>query len=226
MNFSHIDAYLTLLDNYPHLADNSDGQLEIITDKDTLYQQQELLYKAADQSSRPREWYDIGIVAQDQWVLVLRDLVRFPNGACGGYLRKINRISQLELSGKDVVVLTEVDGKLLLMKHFRHDDRKWHWECPRGYGEPNLSPVENALKEIAEETGLTVLDIRQLNPESEQMSYFFARCTGSCINTDGTEAISEYILADISKIREMLHSGQLDDPYTIRAIVLSGQIPV
>ena len=216
-----IDAYLTLLEEYPHLADNSDGQLEIITDREILYTEQERLYKMADEKSRPRTWYDLGLVAQDQWALVLRDLVRFPNGTYGGYLRKINRNSQLELSGKDVTVLITIDDKFLLMKHYRHDDRAWHWECPRGFGERGISPSENALKEVSEETGLTVLELKQINPENEQMAYFSAKCSGNCINTDGTEAIDQYLLADAEMVRDMILKGEIDDPYTIRALVLN-----
>lgn len=216
-----IDAYLALLQKYPHLLNNADGQLEIIADREALYEKQDQLYMEADQSGLPRAWYDLGIVAQDQWVLVLRDLVRFPDGTYGRYLRKINRNSQLELSGKDVVVLLTVDGSILLMKHYRHDDRHWHWECPRGFGEAGLSAAENALKEIAEETGLSVIELHQLNNDNEPMIYFSAKCTGNCLNTDGTEAIGEYLLADDARLNEMLLNGQLDDLYTIRAVVLA-----
>ncbi|MBE6948666.1 MAG: NUDIX hydrolase [Ruminococcaceae bacterium] len=216
-----INAYLALLEKYPHLTNNSDGELEIITDRELLYREQERLYRTADEKGRPRTWYDLGIVAQDQWTLVLRDLVRFPNGTCGGYLRKINRNSQLELSGKDVSVLVTIDGKVLLMKHFRHDDRAWHWECPRGFGEAGLSPEENALKEISEETGLTVLELTRINPENEQMAFFCAKCSGSCTNTDGTEVITEFVLADLDEVAEMIVRGKIDDPYTIRSLVLA-----
>lgn len=216
-----IDAYLELLEKHPHLADNSDGQLEIVTDRDTLYNEQEKLYAKADAKGLPHTWYDLGIVSQDQWTLVLRDLVRFPNNTYGGYLRKLNRNSQLERKGNDVTVLIAVDDKLLLMKHFRHDDRAWHWECPRGFGEYGLTPAENALKEVSEETGLTVLELHQINPENECMSYFIAKCSGDAVNSDETETITEYRIADSQKVKEMLKSGEIDDPYTIRAIVLA-----
>lgn len=216
-----IDAYLELLKKYPHLADNSDGQLEIVTDRDTLYSEQEKLYEKADANGIPRTWYDLGIVSQDQWTLVLRDLVRFPNNTCGGYLRKLNRNSQLERKGNDVTVLVTVQDKILLMKHFRHDDRAWHWECPRGFGEYGLTPSENALKEVSEETGLNVLELHHISPKNESMSYFIAKCSGTAVNSDETETINEYLLADSKKVKEMLKDGEIDDPYTTRAIVLA-----
>ena len=175
----------------------------------------------ADAKSQPREWYDLGIVAQDAWVVVLRDLVRFPSGACGGYIRTLNRRSQVEQSGKDVVVLVSVDDKYLLMKHFRHDDRQWHWECPRGFGEAGLTPAENAEKEVMEETGLQLLELRQLNSEHENIAYFHARCAGSAENHDDDEAIEKFVLADSSSVDRMLADGRISDPYTLRALVLS-----
>lgn len=217
--FDRIEKYLLLIKKYPHII-NGLNELEIITDKDTLYREQENLYCAADIKNQPRDWYDLGIVAQDAWVVVIRDLVRFPNGKYGGYIRILNRRSQLEQSGKDVVVLVKIDSKFLLMKHFRHDDRLWHWECPRGYGEQNLSPRENALKEIQEETGLTVNSIQQLDDNNERVAYFVVDCSGDVCNSDKYENISETILVDIDEFKNMIADCKIDDMYTLRAFIL------
>ena len=102
LNVQHrIDQYLQFMTQYPHLADNSQSQLPVITDRELLLREQQRLYQMADEKLRPREWYDLGIVAQDAWVVVLRDLVRFPNGSYGGYIRTLNRRSQVDRSGKD-----------------------------------------------------------------------------------------------------------------------------
>lgn len=222
MNPHHkIDRYLQLLKKYPHLADNSQAQLPIIIDREVLLREQEQLYQTADKKGHPRVWYELGIVAQDAWVLVLRDLVQFPNGTFGGYIRLLNRCSQVERSGKDVVILVTVEGKYLLQKHFRHDDRSWHWECPRGFGEANLRLVENASKEVQEETGLQILELQQLNSEREDIAYFEAKCTGVPQNEDMQETIEKYLLADVQLVNRMLADGRISDPYTVRAITLS-----
>ena len=216
-----IDAYLELVSQYPHLIQDPEHQLPVVTDKNTLLEQQEILYRNADSKGHARIWYDLGIVAQDRWVVVLRDLVRFPNGTYGGYIRTLNRRSQIERSGKDVVVLVTIDGKVLLMKHFRHDDRQWHWECPRGFGEAGLSPAENACKEVREETGLEILELRQLNGNDEQIAYFHAACRGKAVNSDDQESIGAFTLADTDTLHQMLRNGQVSDPYTVRAIMLT-----
>lgn len=216
-----IDAYLRLIACYPHLTHDPDHQLPIVTDRATLLEQQELLYRKADASGKARIWFDLGIVAQDPWVVVLRDLVQFPNGSYGGYIRTLNRKSQIERSGKDVVVLVTIGGKVLLMKHFRHDDRQWHWECPRGFGEAGLSPAENARKEVQEETGLEILNLRQINGEGESIAYFHAECRGNAQNHDQQESIAGYVLADEAMLKQMLANGQVSDPYTVRALILA-----
>ena len=216
-----IDAYLDLIRAYPHLIHDPDHQLPVVTDKDILLEQQEILYRNADSKGRPRVWYDLGIVAQDAWVVVLRDLVQFPNGTYGGYTRLLNRRSQIERSGKDVVVLVTVEDKVLLMKHFRHDDRRWHWECPRGFGEAGLSPDENARKEVREETNLDILELQQLNGSGEQIAYFRALCRGTAENHDCLESIDSYLLVDSDALKQMLVNGQVSDPYTVRAIMLA-----
>lgn len=216
-----IDAYLELIAQYPHLVQDPEHQLPVVTDKATLLEQQEQLYSNADAKGKARIWYDLGIVAQDPWVVVLRDLVRFPNGSYGGYIRTLNRRSQIERSGKDVVVLVTIEGQVLLMKHFRHDDRQWHWECPRGFGEAGLSPAQNAEKEVQEETGLEILNLQQLNGNDEQIAYFRAECRGTAKNTDDQESIDSYILASPDTVKQMLVNGQVSDPYTVRAIMLA-----
>lgn len=216
-----IDAYLELIAQNPHLIEDPEHQLPVITDRETLQKQQQILYEKADASGKARIWFDLGIVAQDPWIVVLRDLVQFPNGTFGGYIRTLNRRSQIERSGKDVVVLVTIDSKVLLMKHFRHDDRQWHWECPRGFGEAGLSPAENARKEVCEETGLEIVNIKQLNGNDEQIAYFHAECRGEAHNSDGLESIASYILADSETMKQMLVNGQVSDPYTVRAVMLA-----
>ncbi len=215
------DDYLALARKYPEVFNNSDGELRIILDEEKLAEEQKRLYELADSKNHPRYWYDLGIVAEDAWVVVLRDLVQFPNGKYGGYIRTINRKSQLEHSGKDVVILITLNNKFLLMKHFRHEDRMWHWECPRGFGEQGLSAKENAIKEVQEETGLKILSIEQLDNNNERVAYFYAKCTGDILNSDESESILDVLLVDKLELKKMIANCEIDDMYTLRAFILA-----
>lgn len=216
-----IEKYIRLIDKYPYIFSNDYGALTIVTDTVELYKGQEELYRIADAKNHPREWYDIGVIAEDNWVVVLRDLVSLPNGKYCGYIRSLNRRSQVERSGKDVVILVKVDDRFLLINHFRHDDRTWHWECPRGFGEAGLSPLENAIKEVTEETGIQVNQICQLNDETDRVSYFIAECSGDIFNSDENELISDIKLVSKSEFESMIASCRINDMYTLRAFVLA-----
>ena len=218
---TRIEKYISFIDKYPHVFNNDSSELMIVTDADELYKGQEELYRMADAKDRPREWYDIGVIAEDNWVVVLRDLIKLSSGQYCGYIRSINRRSQLEQSGKDVVILVCVDDAFLLVNHFRHEDRTWHWECPRGFGEAGLSPVENAIKELTEETGLFVNRILQLDDNTDRVAYFLAHCSGSIVRPDEREIISETKLVFKSEFESMIMNCKINDLYTLRAFMLA-----
>jgi len=217
-----IDEYLAFAEKHPHLFDNSAAELPIVLEREVLLAEQEKLYRRADERKEPHEYYDIGIVAQDPWCVVLRDLVKFDNGTCGGYIRHMNRKSEVENRGsRDVVILVKVDGKFLFLKHFRHDDRKYHLECPRGFGEEGLTGEENARKEVMEETGLTIDRLVLLNSAAEPVSYFYAECSGEIRCGDRGEGIESFRLYTAEETKELIVEGGINDSFTTRAYTLS-----
>lgn len=218
---SRIGYYLDFAVKYPHVFDNSLGQLEILLDKDMIISKQKELYKMAEKKKQPLHWYDIGIVSEDAWTVVIRDLVRFPDGSYGGYIRLLNRKSGLERKGKDVVILVQNNNRLLIMHHFRHEDRSYHWECPRGFGEDGLTAAENARKEVGEETGFSVDELIQLNSNNESVSYFFAKCSGAYKQMDKGESISKIQYVTDKQFSDMIADSVIDDFYTIRAYTLA-----
>ena len=54
-----------------------------------------------------------------------------------------------------VCILPELDGKIGLMKGYRHQLGREVWQAPAGFVEENEAPVETALRELKEETTLT-----------------------------------------------------------------------
>ena len=219
-NNAKIEKYLTLIKQYPDIVQNIPNGLQIITDPSILYREQDNLYSYAKTTAKPLQWYDIGLIAEDAWMVVLRDLVQFSNGEYGGYTRVLNRASQLECNGKDVVIMIRKEGKYYLHQHFRHEDRKWHWECPRGFGENGLSAEGIARNEIQEETGLKINSIYQLNNNSERVVYFIADCSGTVICHDIMESINKCIWVDKTTLQLMIAKSEIDDMYTARAYAI------
>jgi len=225
MDKERVIRYFSYITRYPHLFENADEEtgVQIILDQDVFIEQQEQLWEKAKKNGEPEFWYDLGVVAEDKWVVVLRDLVRFPNGTLGGYIRTLNRVSQVERRGTDVVILPLYCDKILLLRHFRHDDRHWHWEAPRGFGESEISPEDNACKELVEETGLSIDRIVRLDkPEdaSTNIAYFYAETSGT-IKYEINEGIDTYRLYSIDELEKSIVMCDIDDFFTCRAMLLS-----
>lgn len=216
-----IDYYLELAGKYPEIFDNSSGELKIILDREQLLLEQKKLYDAAREKRQPEYWFDIGVLSEDLWTITMRDLVVFRDGTCGGYIRMINRSSQLLKNGRDVVIFVLRKEKILISRHFRHEDRAWHWECPRGFGEHFLTSEENARKELKEETGLFIQYMEQLNPIKEPVSYFAARCQGEIQCSDKNEAITKSKFVTMDEFETMILNGSIDDKFTLRAYALA-----
>jgi ADP-ribose pyrophosphatase len=173
------------------------------------------------QKKLPLEWADIGVILDDPYNIIIRDLVQFPDGDMRGYGRSIATAS-LE-GGKATVVFPEYNGKILLLHLYRHATRQWHYEIPRGYGEPNISIEENARNEIEEETGSGIEELVSLGDvhsndgyESVAVSLFYAKLksVGSG-NTD--EGIESFVWLTVKELEEWIADGEITDGFTIAA---------
>lgn len=97
----------------------------------------------------------VGVVYEDSYVTVVRDAVRFPDGAHGLYLRVLPRVAD-----PGVVVLPLLPtGRVVLVEHYRHATRAWHWEVPRGMGEPGATGADSAARELREEIGARATEL-------------------------------------------------------------------
>ena len=143
--------YFSLMKHHPKLFDNSNALLKIISDEQVIKTWQNQRHLELREKSLPEFWADVGVVFDDPYFMILRDLVQFPDGDMRGYARLIATASLK--GGKGVVVLPSYEGKIMLLHQYRHATRQWHYEIPRGYGEPNIPADENARLEIEEETG-------------------------------------------------------------------------
>lgn len=153
--------YNKLISKYPELFSNQDAGFRIITNPDEIRDWQKQRRVQLLQSGKPSEWANIGVVFDDPYFVVLRDLVEFPGGYRNGYVRLYAR-GYLESRAAIVVILPEMNGKLLLIHQFRHATRLWHWEIPRGFGESGVDSITQAKKELREEINGEVSDIIDL----------------------------------------------------------------
>ena len=221
MSNMDLEHYLDFLKKHPNILGNHNVPIRIIEEKEEILSWQDKQKELLVTQNLPDEWAKIGIVLEDRYIIVLRDLVEFPDGRRNGYVRMIPR-SDLA-GGFGVVMLPIYQDKIVLLNHFRHSTRKWHLEIPRGYGEPELSTNENAIKELSEEIGATVSELLPLGAyypetgfESQKADLFLARLSNIGVPAL-EEGIASFKLLSITELEEMIAYEQVTDGFTIAA---------
>jgi ADP-ribose pyrophosphatase len=115
--------------------------------------------------------------------------------------------------------------KAVLIRHFRHATRKWHWEIPRGGVDFGQSDQDTALTELREEIGAEVTELVPLGSVhgstaliSGSVSLFLAR-----VSELGKPALDEAIVeireVSIAEFEHMISGGEVDDSFTICAFL-------
>jgi ADP-ribose pyrophosphatase len=189
---------------------DDEGVIRIITSREEIKKIQTKLKKEYKDAGNKPEWIDIGVLSEDPWFWVVRDLVEFPDGKIGGYLRILNRKS-LD-GGTNVVMFPVLDGKVVVIKRFSHDNRNWIWEIPHGFGEPGLSADECARKELEEETGLiakNLTEIGRMEGPDGATAFYHAEMISGELKPEIGEAISKCELLSLSEFEQWLFSGKI-----------------
>ena len=145
------------------------------------------------------------MVFEDPYLILLRDAVRRPTGDLGTYVRT------LPASGAaGAAVLPLLDGRIVLLRHFRHATRKWHLEIPRGYGEVGVSAAEQARQELREE----------IEAEAENLIHLGAFHTNTGIATDQVELfLAEIPALGSPQVAEGIDAIELRTPYEVAQLI-------
>ena len=163
---------------------------------------------------------------ENKWIKLYFDKVLFPNGEKGRY----NRIVEGEGQGSVAVIAISASGQVGLVKIYRYPVNAWMWELPRGMCVAGLSLVENARRELNEETGLDSANIKEVGrifPNSAiitvEVAVVVARdlvpSTGVLDADSG--AITETRFFDDSTVNEMAANGEIRDGLTLAALNLA-----
>jgi len=128
-----------------------------------------------------------------------------------------------------VAVLPVMEGKIGLLRIYRHAIQTSGWEVPRGFVEPGESEEGSALRELEEETGLRCDDgglesLGYLAPEpgvlAARVHLFVAR---RCSITRPFPADElghiEFRLFDPNEIDQLVVSGNIEHPATQVALL-------
>lgn len=162
-----------------------------------------------------------GPLFQNAYVEVFNDRVRFPTGEEGTSFR------WRWMAPYGVIALPRLpDGSVVLIELFRHTERGWRLEAPRGFGSANQTPEQAVRQEIEEETGhqaMAVTPWRIIGTADYPIHLFFADITADPIHQqrDPREAIRALHRFAPSDLRGLLNDPRIHDPETLALLTAS-----
>jgi ADP-ribose pyrophosphatase len=210
------------MESHPELFRNpvGPGVVRIIRDRDSFLRGQAALYRLANSLGKPEVFYDLGVVSEDDWYVVLRDLVEFPNGQPGAYVRFVCKRGGFQ-NAANVAIVPCFGSRVLISRQFIHRDRTWHWQTPRGFGEPGLSAEDNAAKELMEEIGCVARRFQRIDRGTSDCAVFLAVLP---MEVRLPPSLVEFEIDDIEwitlpELRYRILEGTVTDPETMLAFV-------
>lgn len=216
-------AYERLRRARPELFVNEPGGVEILVDPAEVAAARRA---AAAVSGHPEP---VGVVYADRFVTVVRDAVRFPDGRSGLYVRVLP-----SATGPGVVVLPLLTAGVVLVEHYRHATRDWHWEAPRGFGEDGDDGEVGAARELVEEIGARPRALLRLGVVHADTGLLGGRVElfAARIDAVGQPAAREGIrrtrTVSVGEAEAMVADGRLTDSFTVVALTrarLAGLLP-
>lgn len=221
---SPLDRYLARLEQSPQLFQRSTGDgIQILTDPAEIRAAEAAQAFRLAEQGRAADESQVGVMYEDQYICVLRDAVRFPDGTLGTYIRVL--ASRSDHAG--VATVPVVAGNIVLVRHFRHATGCWHWELPRGFASSD-DPESTAASELAEEIGATIVRLQPLGtvyPDSGLLAsgvhLYWAEVQLNGQATDAREAIAEIRAVSPGELNAMLADGQINDGFTLSALALA-----
>jgi 8-oxo-dGTP pyrophosphatase MutT (NUDIX family) len=128
-------------------------------------------------------------------VTVNVETVRLPNG----------HVTDLEIihhPGGAAIVAVDTQGRVCLIRQFRHAAGGWIWELPAGKLEPQEPPLETARRELAEEAGASARSWLSLGPYVSSPGVF-------------TEIVHLYLAKGLESVNMTHEAGELIEVHWI-----------
>ena len=128
--------------------------------------------------------------------------------------------------GSVVVLPVLSDGRIVLIRQYRHAAGQYLWELVAGHKEPNESAVTGVHRELLEETGYTARRVRELlrfypSPGllGERMDLFLAEgLTKGKAQPEDDERITQKIVT-LREAMRWIRSGKIVDSKTVSGIL-------
>lgn len=223
---SDYEKYKNLQKDCPHLFESlgqaTRGEIEILLNEDAIKKAEEhsfeYLLKKGYSKNEAYEFSRVGVVAEDAYILLLRDAVLFPSMTYGTYNRLIWK-SYLDNKETGAVILPLIGNDTLVLNlNYRHALRSWQIELPRGLSDKDEPIEQTARRELLEETGFVasrLIQLGHLNQETglctASVPLFLAYVSDkSQPKREHSEAILQTLQLKVDDVKQMIERGYLD----------------
>lgn len=171
-----LSRYLKLFKDNPEtfgpLGKWKQGEIEITVNPEQIRKIENqtrlrLMSKGVNESDAEK-WSTVGIIAEDNYWIWLRDAVIFPSGVYGTYDRLMWKSGLNGAPGVAILPLL-ASKKIVVNVNYRHATRSWEIELPRGGRKTGESPEKAAARELKEETGYQIAkctSLGMISPDS------------------------------------------------------------
>jgi ADP-ribose pyrophosphatase len=198
----------------PNMLHNPPGKIyEILSEPREIRRAAAIVRDARRVGGDPAIDTRVGVLAEDPYVTVIRDAVRFPDGDYGLYYRLV--------LGDGVVMLPVLGSSVVLVNAFRHGTRTWHLEAPRGMFDAGEPVSELIRRELDEEIGaapIEMISLGALHPSPgvvDECLHLFLVRIDRIGEVDRHEAISEIKLLSVEAFESLAAAGTITDGPTL-----------
>jgi ADP-ribose pyrophosphatase YjhB (NUDIX family) len=180
----------------------------------------------ADEKTGSRALVSRQVAAENQKFSVFFDELALPGEGKTNYLVvAAKQVRDDFVTG--VAVLPVCEGKIGLLRIYRHAIQEDSWEIPRGFVEENESSIESASRELTEETGLSC-NLGEFKPlgfvtpdagilAARVQVYAALRCVTARVFKPAEFGHQQFCWFDTATIREKVLQSEIQDPCTIAA---------
>jgi ADP-ribose pyrophosphatase len=209
-----LSRYFDLVRTKPDRYTNPPGDIyEILLDPARIAHAQAEAVRVRERDGLPTHDTRVGILADDPFLLVSRDAVRFADGSYGLY----NRL----MVPSGAAILPMLGDRIVLIHRFRHGTRMWHLEAPRGSFSGDATHEEDARRELVEEIGANaaeLIDLGYLHSTTgcldEAHHLYMARIDRLGV-PDKHEAIVEFCTLTVEDTERKIDAGDITDGPTL-----------
>jgi ADP-ribose pyrophosphatase len=216
-----VESYLALMAQHPEWFGTPSGGVHIVTDPSGISAVEAEVGARYAARGMPATWAEVGIQYRDPYLMVLRDAVVFLDGSVGVHHRAV----RLGPEASGVTILPLLGRQILLLRHFRHPTRQWHWEFPRGAIDAGFTAEGAVRAELMEEAQAIVSEILPLGRMYGATGFMGLAVLlyAARIDKAGTPALGEGIsdvrLVDVEEMEQMIAASEITDGFTLGAFL-------